>query len=273
MDNLRILGDLTGVQIAAAFGHSGKKGLELFKGDIEAFKKKLGEVSASINKDLGGILTQAQGMGFRLPPTLTPYLDKLREMKILSEDNIALLGQFGDDSVVDFKKMEEAAARYDISLDALGTGFNQTSINEAAAQILEDYDLLKRGGADVGAVLTGCPTRCRSSRSGRCGSGFRCPENMREIAAQLIANGELIDENGEKITDINTLIRGPDQDRPRTDRPAARAAAHGAGHQAAERDREHPRQHRDRRQLSRERPAELRRARPRQRRRRFRADV
>lgn len=208
MENLRTLGKMTGIDIAGSFGHQGKQGLELFTKDIEAFKKKLGEVSQQFNGELSGILGQAEGLGYRLPDTLTPYFDKLREMGVITEENAALLAGFGDSSAVDFKKMEEAAERYGISLDALGGQFNQASINDAARQILEDYDLLKRGGADVGAVIHGMADEVSELAQRSMRLGVSMPENMREIAAHLIANGQLLDENGDKITDINQLSFG-----------------------------------------------------------------
>ncbi len=208
MDNLRMLSQMTGVDIVNSFGNQGKKGLEAFQGDLKNFQDKLQEVSGNFNNSLSGILQGAQGMGFQLPATLQPYFDKLQQMGIISKDNMDLLSSFGDSSEVDYKKMEEAANRYGISLDALGGKFNQAKFNDAVTQILEDYDLLTRGGADVNGVLDGMSDEVSEIAQRAMKLGLSMPENMRPIIQSLIDQGKLLDENGNKITDINKMTFG-----------------------------------------------------------------
>jgi hypothetical protein len=208
MDNLRMLGKLTGTDITAAFGHQGKKGLEQFKRDMDKFEKEVGRFQASFNDQLGGILRQAEGVGFRLPDTLNPYIAKFKELGLITDENQRLLAGIGESTVIDHRKMEEAATLLGVRFESLGGAFQRAKIGETAAQYLEALDLLKRGGADMGAVLADSSGKISEFVQQSMRSGVPLAENWRGYVEELIRTGQLLDANGEKITDINTLSFG-----------------------------------------------------------------
>jgi len=208
MENLRLLGQMTGKDIAGSFGHAGKKGLEQFKLDAKEFEKAVGELRTRVNRDLGGVLEEFRGMGFSIPAALQPSLDKLREMNLLTEDTQALLRGFGDQATIDYKRMEEAAARYGIHVDKLGQGFNNAKISASVQQILEDYDLLTRGGAEPTGILEDMADEISEVAQRAMRLGISMPENMRPILQALVDKGLLLDANGEKIEDLNGMSFG-----------------------------------------------------------------
>jgi len=106
---------------------------------------------------------------------------------------------------VDFRQMADVAADYGIELGALGEKFQQARLHDAARQILEDFTFLKDSGADVGGVLAGMSDEISQLVQDSEQFGVAIPENMRPLIEQLIESGQLLDENGEKITDIGEL--------------------------------------------------------------------
>ncbi len=126
---------------------------------------------------------------------------------VIAEINALTGGLFdlADIATARFGDMEAAANRYGIELDSLGSDFLQHELDIAAKQIIEDFELLKSGGADVDAVLTGMSDEISDLVQDSLKFGTEIPKNMRPLIEQLLASGELIDENGEKLTSLEGL--------------------------------------------------------------------
>ena len=208
--NISTLGKMVGIDLQAAWGDQSRAGLEHFKGSMDEFNKKLATFKQTFDTDLSGILTGAQGLGFQLPATLQPYLDQVEKLGLMSDANKKLLADFGDNSEISYKKMEEAAKRYGIATEALGPKFRAAKMHETAQQILEDLDLLQRGGADMNTVLGSAGMAGALSKIALESRKFgtEIPGNMRPWLEQLAKSGQLLDENGQKITDLSTLHFG-----------------------------------------------------------------
>ena len=126
---------------------------------------------------------------------------------VITEINALTGGLFdlADIATARFGDMEAAANRYGIELDSLGSDFLQHELDTAAKQIIEDFELLKSGGADVDAVLTGMSDEISDLVQDSLKFGTEIPTNMRPLIEQLLASGELIDENGEKLNNLEGL--------------------------------------------------------------------
>lgn len=220
------IGDMK-TQLAGQYGSeaAAKNASNIFGGDLtaawssqnlagaERFKQLMGELAekqATFNDDLGGTLGKIKDLGGNVSESLLPYLQSLKDAKVLTADNIALIEQMSGQNTVDFDKMEEAAAKYGLSIDALGQGFKEHKMHEGWQEIIDDLDLLQRGGADMNAVLgaEGMQKHISELVQQSIHFGTTIPENMRPWIQKLIDSGRLLGENGEKIEDINTLSFG-----------------------------------------------------------------
>lgn len=109
---------------------------------------------------------------------------------------------------VSFKKMEETASKYGISLDALGPAFQRQRLHEGASEIINDFNLLNLGGTETGTILAGMAPRINDLVNESIKFGVDIPANMEPWIKNLIDTGQLVDENGDKITDLSKIKFG-----------------------------------------------------------------
>jgi hypothetical protein len=160
------------------------------------------------NSDLATLLGGLQGLG--AGDLLQPYLDKLATAKGLTSDNLALMQLLAGDTTPNFDKMKEAADRYGLSLAAMGPAYQQATDDKGWQQIIDDLDVLQRGGADMTAVLAGMSTPISHLVQDSMQFGTTIPENMKPWIDKLADAGQLLDVNGHKITDTSALKFGGD---------------------------------------------------------------
>jgi len=109
---------------------------------------------------------------------------------------------------VSWKDMERIAREYGIEIDALGQEFQQLKATDFATKILNDFDILKRGGADVGTILFGMKEEFSELVRFALKFGVALPENLRPMVEELVRAGLLTDEFGNKIEDVSQLKWG-----------------------------------------------------------------
>jgi hypothetical protein len=71
-----------------------------------------------------------------------------------------------------------------------------------------DFDLLTKGGADVGAVLLGMSGAINKLVQDSIAFGVTIPENMRPLIQGLLESGKLTDAQGNKLTDLKGITFG-----------------------------------------------------------------
>lgn len=174
----------------------------------DARARALAEATAAVNDEFGPLFESAEGLGIKLPESIQLSIDKLLEQGLLTDENAAKLRAMADGSEVDYRRMEEAAKRYGLEEDKLGTAFQQAKTHEQYRQIINDYDLLVRGGADAGAVINAMADEINNVVAKSLKFGTEIPENMRPMIEALFNSGQLVDENGEKMADLTRLKFG-----------------------------------------------------------------
>jgi hypothetical protein len=189
---------------------------------LDPLKKVFDELAvkqAKFNGDLGSTLSKIQELGGGISPALQPYLDKLTDAKVLTQENLDLLTKMAGDAVPTWQQMEAVAQKYGLTIDQLGPNFQNQKLSASFQELIDDMDLLVRGGADVGAMLTQMGTTGKLELTGvgdkvqelvlqSLKFGIDIPENMRPWIQKLIDAGLLLGATGEKITDINELKFG-----------------------------------------------------------------
>lgn len=162
--------------------------------------KALTAMSASYNS----LIQAAVKTGQKVPAEMQPVLKQMAELGLLTDQTKkALLGLSTD--TTDWTAMEEAAQRYGIELSALGPAYRQSKIDETSSQILADFKMLQAAGGDVNGILKGMSDEISQVVIDSKKFGTEIPADMKPLIEQLAASGQLLDENGQKITDLSTL--------------------------------------------------------------------
>lgn len=189
----------------------GKNNPQQAQAAIDAINAALGraeERSAAFNASLGGLLGKIQELGTGLPDSLREYLSELERGGKLTQENIDLLHQLSGQGEADWKKIQEAVGRYGGDISKLGGTFQAQRLHESWQQIIDDVDLFQRGNISANDILDLTKAKIIEVAQESIRFGTEIPENMRPWIQRLIDSGELIDDSGQKITDIGKLTFG-----------------------------------------------------------------
>lgn len=110
---------------------------------------------------------------------------------------------------VSFQKMAELADKFGLSQEALGTSFQNARLAAGWKEVVDVITLFAKGGTDAGTILTGLKDEIGHLVSDSIKFKTTIPENMRPWIQNLIDTGQLIDDDGEKITDMAAINFGP----------------------------------------------------------------
>lgn len=170
----------------------------------EAYEKLHGQ----LNETFGDALSDAKELGIRLPQALLDALQELTTIGQLTEENVKKIQGLTDVAEVDWKKMQEAAEKYGIEMDAMGQQFHQLRHIDLATEIINDYDLLKRGGVEVGTILFAMKDEISDLVNESIKFGTEIPRNMEPWIRHLRDQGLLLDENGDLLEDLSGVKFG-----------------------------------------------------------------
>lgn len=164
-----------GANLAAAWGDRNVAGLEHFKQLTEDFTKSLDDLN---QKTAQQAALQAQ-------------ITALREQQITTWDEANAVIQ-----------------KYGLDIAGLGKGVQQGQTTATASTLLNDMQTLFDYGADVGGVIY----QLRGQISGLVNDarkfGTELPDNLRPFIEDLARSGNLLDENGQLLTDLSGLQWG-----------------------------------------------------------------
>lgn len=165
---------------------------------LAAEKQRATDVQAAVT----AIGTAAQATGGSVPASMRPMIDQLLQMKGLTDDEKNALIGLTQDVKPNFQQLQQTAANYGISLAALGPAFQQAHIEATAKGIFDDFTSLTKAGADVGGVLYGMRDPIAKLVQDSKNFGTAIPDNMKPLIDELVRSGNLLDANGNKITDL-----------------------------------------------------------------------
>jgi hypothetical protein len=144
IDRIRMLGNLTGDDLASAFGHRGKKGLEQFQKQVEQFESRQ-------------------------------------------------------------EKLQTAIEKYGFTWEELGSKVQTMRLNETSRGLLEDMEILLSAGLDTDAVFTRMSGAFSKLVQQSIAAGLEIPIAMKPILEKLISMGLLVNDNGDKLKDLNDV--------------------------------------------------------------------
>ena len=143
-----------------------------------------------------------------------------REMQLVLDQTADLRAQFEQiaqlqtfDSATDqLQQLTSAAEFFGVAADQmgerLGTAFQAVEQAATAEDIAQHFHTLLASGVELGTALDLAKDKVQGVITASLQMGTEIPAAMQPIAEQLIAQGQLLDESGKKITDINQLEFG-----------------------------------------------------------------
>ena len=181
---------------------------EKFGLDMNAIVEIVGEdlVNQALGKDLPSVMgTMREELQALKVEGLDPFVARLVDLGVITNDDLTAINALMHGSQVDFQAMEAAANKYGIELSDLGPKFDEARLNEIAANISADFEMLTANGANVNAVIAGMGDEVQNLVTDALQAGVAIPANMRPIITQMVEMGTLVGENGVAITDMSDL--------------------------------------------------------------------
>lgn len=120
--------------------------------------------------------------------------------KAIDDLNAAL--KFQDDAM---KTLDDTVAKYGLTIDQLGPTFAKQKLDEKAAALLQDYQVLSAAGVDHNLIIQKMGPNLQEYVSTALRAGLTIPEQMRPVLQQMIELGLLTDASGVKMTDLSQL--------------------------------------------------------------------
>jgi len=153
--------------------------------------------------DLRDAFFEAQGGFVELQKKLVgltsqDLVKKIFDAKTVDQFNAAVAevnGLLGNQEAAQ-QALADATQRYGFTIEELGPAMQRQELDSQAGQLLQDFKLLTASGIDVGTVISKMGPNLLEFVNTSKAAGQAIPEAMRPMIDQLIASGQLVDENG-----------------------------------------------------------------------------
>jgi hypothetical protein len=166
---------------------------KLFGGD--KYKAEVTKLKDDFVSAAGG-MAELQKKAAAAGVSLQSFLANTRDVTKMKSEIEKLQSAFRLQSEAQ-EKLNEAVQRYGLTIEELGPKWAEQKLGEQAAQLLQDYELLKASGADMNAVLAKMAPSINEYVASAIRAGQAIPEAMKPVIDQMIAEGKLLDENGQ----------------------------------------------------------------------------
>lgn len=201
LDKLNERAHAAGLTLDALLGAKNQKQYEAaVKTLTQAFER-----ADQISKGVDDLAAAIGAAGATMPDDFQATIDQLISMNGLTDDERAKLSALKDAGQIDFKALEQSADGYGVSLDSLGHKFNQDKLNDSAGKLGKFFEDAKKEGADLGGVLAGLQDEAQGAVTAALKNGLTLPTSLKEVAEYFFNTGQLVDENGQKLTDFTRL--------------------------------------------------------------------
>ena len=115
----------------------------------------------------------------------------------------AVIGSAFDEHAADQQRLNDAIKRYGFEWEELGQKFQQTTLNNQAKELIEDWRVLVASGIAVETVNTRMASSMNEYLQAALAVGAEVPMAMKPILQSFADQGLLVDAAGNKITDLS----------------------------------------------------------------------
>ena len=188
---------------------SGGIGLAV-KGIGNLFGKLFGSEGKKVNDLRDSFISSAGGLDVlaekaRLAGTNVDALlraNKVKDFEKAVSDLQARLGEFADDQAADQARLQAAIEKYGFSLEQLGPTLQKQKLDEQAKDLIEDWRVLVGAGIDITQVNAQMSDAINDYIHTAIKLGTEVPAAMKPILQKMLEQGELTDDAGNAITDL-----------------------------------------------------------------------
>lgn len=216
LDQLGAQGEQLWIQLTQGTGNNNAAQAQQ---NIAAVTAALNTLHTSENNQFSNIITQLQNLGGAIPPALDPYIQKLQQAGILTQQNADALTALEGNGTPTYQTLTALQQKYNLTAAQMGPSFQAQNIDANFQTIIDDINTLTTGGGnlqqamfDIGTngaqSLSGLGTAIQGDIQDAINAGVAIPSNLKDAAQALINQGDLLTANGQKITDINSLTFG-----------------------------------------------------------------
>jgi hypothetical protein len=188
---------LTGV------GQKDEKGAQQVIGDIGRAFDKAAEKQQQLTQNFGKLSGALQTFGGVAPKALQPMIDALLTSSGLSADMKQALTDMTKDP--SWQSLQQRAQDLGIDLSNLGTKFQSAKLGDIALGYARDLQAFADVGADMPGVLEGMSDELSTLYQEAKKNGVALPDTLKPYMDKLIEMGLLVDENGDKVQDLNDV--------------------------------------------------------------------
>ena len=195
-----------GLTFSDVWGRRGVDGLKLLDERMVEFNKRQTETKLrmdAIKDSLGRLQGAVQVFGGVAPAALRPTILALLEMDGLTADMRTQLEGLAQGP--SWQTLQAQAEALGIDLAALGPAFHEAKITDTALGYARTLGQLADTSSDMGLVLVGMQDELSKLYQDAVAQGVALPETLRPYMETLIEMGGLVDENGEKVEDLNAV--------------------------------------------------------------------
>lgn len=196
-------GAVLGQEADARIGQT-QAGLLQQYGSVDAIRG-MGPYGAALADAWGSKNVQGEAWFDKLNKGLQEQLSLQSQIKSLEEQRAAI----NDSLKTTWDQVVSIAERYGISLEGLGGQVAQLGATTTWTQMLNDLQALERAGGDVGGILVGMKDEISAMVAESQRIGTEIPENFKPYIQNLADTGQLLDANGDAITDLAGITWGP----------------------------------------------------------------
>lgn len=107
-----------------------------------------------------------------------------------------------------WEQVEGLAQKYGLHIDGAGQKVQQLGTTASFKALIDDMETLDRAGWDTNGMLEGMADEISAVVQKSLKWGTEIPANMKPYIEKLVESGKLVDENGEKITDLSGIKWG-----------------------------------------------------------------
>lgn len=183
-------------------------------GSVEAISK-MGPAGNALAAAWGSRGTQGEQWFNQLAAEFTAQVQKQNEYLGEQEDLLARRNKLEADHaqlaaslIPTWDTVSGLLDKYGISLEGAGAKVKQLATTSTFSTMINEMDTLERAGIEVGHMLSGMADEISDAVNESIKFGTEIPANMKKYIQALIDSGQLLDENGEKITDITQIKFG-----------------------------------------------------------------
>jgi hypothetical protein len=194
----------------------GKNNPQQAQAAIDAVNKALGDQATkiqTITDDWNSAEQQAAQFGAKVPVSLDTVMEKLLAIGD-TKDAQSGLDQLTDavkkyqdqlDDVSSFQNVEQEMQSVGLTADDMNGKFKQMADEESARTIAQQWADLAPYVSDVNVLANKFLGQVQGIIQDSELAGTAVPDNLKPIIQSLITQGELLDQNGNAITDISTI--------------------------------------------------------------------